>query len=262
MSKIIFHSKTLNEKIDTFCKSYENLPNKERPIIIITLEDFAKSAHVKISSPISIISSIISAMSLLNKDITVTIPWDKSIYNAFMSYDINDDNDNNIYHEIWVSDKTEIPKGIDIDDNSIHIINNDIELNFDMFKDKIIYLDCLYIMCNETLKSLYSHPDQLREIVIDHQKIIESFGLNEYLKHNSKINLITPQILSTTWSEFMSIIVHFLESDDNNHTKCVCIETPEDSDTFIQIMENMFKPYRNVHTILSCISCIKSVRLD
>lgn len=251
MSKIVFHAKSLSDNINDFCKSYEDLPDKERPIIIMTLEEFAKNAHTKMNSPLSIVSSVIGVMSLFNKDITITIPWDKSIYNALKGYDVDD-----VDYEIWVSEDNEIK----IDNEELQVIDK--PLTVDLFKDKINIIDVMYIMCNKTLKSLSSHKNQVRETRINQDEMINTFNIREHMTKHSEINLNIPQLYSTTWNDFMSMIVHFVDAN-KDRTKFICIESLEDDDTFIQLMNNMFKPYINsIHIINAHASCIKSVRLD
>lgn len=250
MSKIIFHSKSLSEDIDKFCKEYEQLPDKQRPIIIMTLDEFSKSAHVKMSSPLSIVSSIIGVMSLFNKDITITIPWDKSVYNAFNSYDTDD-----VSYEIWMKEKNEFK----IDNEEINIVN---ELNVEQFKDRIIYIDCMYIMCSKTIKMLNAHKDQVRETKINQKDVIDSFNIRDHMTRNTQINLTIPQLYSSTWSEYMNMIIHFIESN-KDRVKFICVESLEDDDMFIQLMNNMFKPYKNTINIVNAhTSCVKSIRLD
>jgi len=255
MSHIIFHSKLLTDNIDNFISQYEELPANERRKIIIDIKRFAEMAHIKISSPVSIISGIFTAMSILSQDVVITIPWDKGVYNTYRNQYDECNGDESLGYELWFT-PNDVPDNI-IQNSSLIFKHPNTQLTVNDFNRKVDSIDVLYIMSTKTLKSYeekIKDNDKLK-IHINQKLLKDTYNINKEIKKDTKINIISPQIYTVTWSEYFKCIEHFLIDNESNK-KIICIEDMG-LDHFINMNRNIFEPYKsNIKIITSCKSAV------
>lgn len=261
MSHIIFHSKLLTDNINQFIDEYEALPSSERKKIIIDIKRFCEMAHIKSTSPVSIISGIFTAMSILSQEVVVTIPWDKSIYNAYKSqYEECGGNDvDSLDHELWFTSK-DVPSCIVPSSNLLSFKDVDTPLTVTDFNRKLEYIDVLYIMSTKTLKE---YEEKVKEnantcIHINQFSLKDTYNIKKEMKHNTRLNIIAPQLSTVTWSEYFKCIEHFLIDNEKNK-KVICIEDIG-LDYFVNMNRNIFDPYKSkLKIITSCKSAVEFI---
>lgn len=262
MSHIIFHSKLLTDSINTFIDGYEDLPPQQRKKIIIDIKRFCEMAHIKATSPVSIISGIFTAMSILSQEVVVTIPWDKSIYNAYKSQyeECGGDDVDSLDHELWFTSK-DVPACIVPSSNLLSFKDVDTPLTVNDFNRKLEYIDVLYIMSTKTLKE---YEEKVKEnaktcIHISQQELKNTYNIKKDMKHNTRLNVIAPQLSTVTWSEYFKCIEHFLIDNEKNK-KIVCIEDIGLDDYFVNMNRNIFDVYKNkLKIITSCKSAVEFI---
>lgn len=231
MSKVLFYTSEVAEKVSEFMLSIQGDQDKSRQFI--TFDQMAARTKVTLESSASeVVSSIVTFASLIN-DVNIFIPWMNLIRGELKTY-IETNEIADVTYQIIASSEGDIPTTLSGEvENTRILIPNDAAITYELFNPRMNTV--LYVMKMSAVGEILSNITENSQISftgLDNIKTACNIGENE------QIGIAIPQLQVGHWSEMIGMLESLTK---NSPVNAVYLELGENEETdfFMDTILNM-----------------------
>lgn len=231
MSKVLFYTSEVAEKVSDFMLSIQGDQDKSRQFI--TFDQMAARTKVTLESSASeVVSSIVTFASLIN-DVNIFIPWMNLIRGELKTY-IETNEIADVTYQIIASSEGDIPTTLSGEaENTRILIPNDAAITYELFNPRMNTV--LYVMKMAAVGDILSNITENSQISFTGLDNIKSAcGIGD----NDQIGIAIPQLQVGHWSEMVGMLESLTK---NSPVNAVYLELGENEETdfFMDTVLNM-----------------------